>query len=932
MLIGPRDTYQPSQSHPHLNDVKAESRDDWGLPEGGFIILFPGTTNRVGEKTAFQYYDLLCKPDFRDAFMLFLDRPETTRFEFCRLLNKYIEAKKDSSEASLRDRILFRPYSDGATGFYGLIDAARRGKGAVGISSFDSVVPHTTVQDLLKRQMVVFATENPDGLMSDRVAAEVLKAAGLGELCVGQSDEETMEKLRQYKLSPVIQRRAQEHLKMIIDEGLGVFNTKRTPVTWKAVLDYYLQADSDAGGDRASLQDFHVPPQNDFLAPVLDPHGGSAVSVTVGDIIKALKGTEPAMDTVTEVFLTGFALEARVEYLGVTGEGSYVNTICCRQSDGKLGALKLGKESRVKERIHNDPVMREAAYLGKAHEQMRKCDIKVFPEPYFVLEKGTSFAGTTLPDARGQVLTFLFCEFVEKEFAKTFARHAELFQTTGEFHNSLRLECFCPFLLALHRAHAKGFYILDLKPDNVRIGENGRVVFTDLNLGHYLPALVKGGPNGAPCLLVRRSTTLLTEEQAAATGHQRRLPRGKLQGRRPKRGAHFTPITRAEFREFWKKASVCGLADLGGGARAFQDPRMLAELKASRSQFIVGSGVLKAFNRKWASSTDKYAAYTTLLQLLTRKKGEPSLVWDERKTKAIKAGRNGIKKLFLDSMNPGIMVQQELALAKMVDLFALAFGSKPDSGERCDEFSLLTHEMNTTPILKPEYDKILRNGGGIPVGGGCVRDMFNCPYRELWGETLPLLEFALQEGMGMGVRAKESIPSGTIIAPYAGKFVRPHMLGEMAAVLSRYQTSSQGNIPLLKELDLNKLSCDAQADAVHDFDWAVEHGNSGPYFNAGRKAGLRAAELDAWSDDEYPGEAITDTAPEAGSDDKDAKDQVKANCMLDRVRAWGSPQQGRGVTPELLCMFMIGSRQILEGEFLMWPYNPKAAGGGRSFH
>ncbi len=109
-------------------------------------------------------------------------------------------------------------------------------------------------------------------------------------------------------------------------------------------------------------------------------------------------------------------------------------------------------------------------------------------------------------------------------------------------------------------------------------------------------------------------------------------------------------------------------------------------------------------------------------------------------------------------------------------------------------------------------------------------------------------------------------------------------------------------------------------------------GNLGPYFNAGRKAKPLAAELDvAGSDDEYHGDAITDTAPEAGSDDKDAKDQVKANCMpvLDRVRAWGSPEQKKGHTLELLYVFMISSRHILKGEFLMWWYNPKAAGGGR---
>jgi hypothetical protein len=49
-----------------------------------------------------------------------------------------------------------------------------------------------------------------------------------------------VEKLRQYKLSLMIQKRAQEHLKMIIDVELGLFSTLQTPVAWKAILDYYL--------------------------------------------------------------------------------------------------------------------------------------------------------------------------------------------------------------------------------------------------------------------------------------------------------------------------------------------------------------------------------------------------------------------------------------------------------------------------------------------------------------------------------------------------------------------------------------------------------------------------------------------------------------------------------------------------------------------
>lgn len=132
---------------------------------------------------------------------------------------------------------------------------------AVSISSFDSMAPHSTAQEVLQRGMVMFATENQDGLMADRVAAEVLKAAGLGRLCVGQSDSETLEKLRQYKRSPVLQKRAHDHLKWIKDRRLGLFNSLRAPETWKAVVDHYYS------GDRSKLGDFIVPPTR-HAAPV----------------------------------------------------------------------------------------------------------------------------------------------------------------------------------------------------------------------------------------------------------------------------------------------------------------------------------------------------------------------------------------------------------------------------------------------------------------------------------------------------------------------------------------------------------------------------------------------------------------------------------------------------------------------------------------
>jgi hypothetical protein len=756
--------------------------------------------------------------------------------------------------------------------------------------------------------------------MADRVAAEVVEAAGLGDLCVGKNEEDTLEKLRQYKLSLELQKRAVDHLNMLIDRRLGLFNTERTPVTWKTVLDFYLQTLRDTGGDRAKLLDFNIPQQVESLAPVMAVNTHSSAA-SVDEIIRQLQGTERGMEGVTRDLLTGFALETGAVYIGVTGTGSFVNAICCRLPDGKRGAFKLSKESRDKNRIHNDPNMREAALLLAAHAKMRKGDVKVFPEPYFVLENNTSFAGVTAPDARGRVLSFLFCEFVEKDLMSTAAHHANTFQQTGTFNDSVRVQLFCPFLLALHHAHAKGFFILDIKPDNVRIREDGSVVFTDLNLGHMIPSNIGKGretAQGMPCLLNRRCTTLLAQEHADATGHKMKPPpKGLFRSPRQRQGSLFVPITRAALRIFWQKASMTGLADLGGGNRVFQDPKNTpAAGKASatsRRKYIIGADRSKSLDRKWARDADLYAAFFTLLLLLTRRKGEAILGWKQRAIEATAAGNPGIRNMFLDSMNGNVIVQQELALAKMVDMFAGALGP----GKRLSEQSLLTHVMNTTPILKPEHDQILRGGGSIPVGGGFVRDFFNCPYPDVRDKKIPLLGFALQGKMGMGVRAEEEVNVGDVVGLYIGKFVLPSVLGgESAVTPSRYHINSQGDIPLLKELGITKLGCDAQADGVYDFDWALINCNSGPYFNAGR--GRRVHKASA----ALAAEAGSTDAE--GSDDEDDKGDVKANCKVDRVRVWGFPTSREGPFPELVCHLMFCTHYVPKGGFLMWEYDPDA--------
>jgi hypothetical protein len=158
---------------------------------------------------------LICRPGFETAFVLLLDRPETNRFLVWKDIAVYVETSGCCS--NIRDRFLFRQFSSDIQHFYALMYAvADEGEGGASIGTFGSVEPHTSTHDSLLATLPVFVTEDPKGLMGARVAAEVVEAAGLGDLCVGKNEGNTLEKLRHYKLSLELQKRADDHLKMLI--------------------------------------------------------------------------------------------------------------------------------------------------------------------------------------------------------------------------------------------------------------------------------------------------------------------------------------------------------------------------------------------------------------------------------------------------------------------------------------------------------------------------------------------------------------------------------------------------------------------------------------------------------------------------------------------------------------------------------------------
>jgi hypothetical protein len=452
--------------------------------------------------------------------------------------------------------------------------------------------------------------------------------------------------------------------------------------------------------------------------------------------------------------------------------------------------------------------------------------------------------------------------------------HAGNWQESGVLTDRFRLEVCNTVFFTLHHAQASGISCMDFKQDNIRIRgtgpHKGRAAITDLGNGHMFPVDPTVGRAMMPYLLQRKTTEAAAEDKAAAQGaaqgrcRQKQLPPGLLRVPRPKNGASYVSITREQTKEFQRRATEVGLANLNGCTLGFRDRVNVAQQTRLRS-YAAAAGKLKTFDRKCAVAADLFAACRIILMVLTRKANESIQVWNDRAVAAEDAGEAGIQAMLLGAVKPGITVhnvKQPMALERLVDL--LTRGLQRDN--RLDLFAAMSHEANTLPILTPEYEDALKQGGGIPLPqGGRVKDFFKCPFQ--LEQALPKLEFCLQPGMGMGVRALQRIQEGTVLGFYVGTSVPNHVCGRVYITpfyVSRFLATITGNSSLLKEKHVPKLSCDAQNTLDRDFEWARNNNVVGPYLNA-------------------------------------ASDP---NCIVDRIRAWEDSITG------LLCMLVISSKDI----------------------
>jgi hypothetical protein len=111
--------------------------------------------------------------------------------------------------------------------------------------------------------------------------------------------------------------------------------------------------------------------------------------------------------------LLGIQLETQLEILEFKGSGALTHTITCRESSGDLVALKVSRTSRPENRMHNDPVVREAANLMVWHQRTHCYPIQqLLPAPQFLMADRNSippFTAGILLLGNGRNLTHSVC-------------------------------------------------------------------------------------------------------------------------------------------------------------------------------------------------------------------------------------------------------------------------------------------------------------------------------------------------------------------------------------------------------------------------------------------------------------------------------------------------------------------------------------------
>jgi hypothetical protein len=271
--------------------------------------------------------------------LLLLERPVEMRqtiLDWVDGFNKTAESPVD------RMRIIFRPWMEDKRVFLAMIDAvAREGGRGVGIDSFGAVSVHTGTNDCMFRRCLLFTCWDPAGVMPSGIAAEVVTAAGLGEVCVADSPEGVLTLIVNYQRDTLLQERLDEFMARNQANRVGFFDEQRIPDALHSIVEHYFAEFMRTRGDRKQLKDCNFP----YASPVeIFSARAEARTATRRKLLREM-GIEDGMQESAEALLLWLESELEAEFSpDIVGRGGSTVTLCakhCKGGNEVLTAVKV---------------------------------------------------------------------------------------------------------------------------------------------------------------------------------------------------------------------------------------------------------------------------------------------------------------------------------------------------------------------------------------------------------------------------------------------------------------------------------------------------------------------------------------------------------------------------------------------------------------
>ena len=837
------DSYQPPQSNALtvavLERQKTQSPKDrayWGIPAENFVLLVPGSTDRLCEETIYMFFELLLR--LPELIVIFLDRPAPMRSFILEKLAEFNRAQDTDSKTGPKvdqSRLIFQAWIHDKCDFWEFIDAVGHEEGGgASICSLGVYTFHTGTSDAMMRRVPHFTWKDGSGLMQQRVSAEVVTSVGLAWPCVSDSVKGTMDAVANYVRDRALQKRVKEHMQKAQEMGVGFYDEDRVPAGLEfAVESAYAQLIA-ARGDRKQLRDFSIPckksPHRAHIESLRqDDHANIAESKRW--TLLCASGMEVSLHKRAAEALLGIEEETGAKLHEIVGSGATVFAIRAEFPNGDEGVIKMMKTCCKLDRVHNRTLYREARCLAEWSEVMIRHGFSgLLPKPIKCLKNKSSFFGHTIPNEDDDIVLFLICEYIPRSFWDVAAVHQRNWQEHGILHDSLRIQLLQPMCHGLfwaQRNKRMALVVRDFKPDNLRFRADGSLAIVDTGSGALFPVNRKQHAQ-----LVDRRCTSMSPSLAKSGG-------GFLRGQKPRPGDRFVVILPAAMKEFELRLGDRGLAVVGGTTRGFTN-KMLSLVQASAEN----GRLVRQFDKNFASKQDTFALLRTVFLVLTYKEGLSMDEWDAKATAAADKGTTGIQAMLLSaSTSPSTVsaiIQQPQAFERMVDFLAGGLGS----GHELDIERALTHEFITLAILTPHEEKCLQSAEGILFPHGLVCETLQLPEGllpslpakkrlKVENAIIPKLSYKVQPGKGAGMMAFEEIDGDAFLGFYVGKYVRNHICGDEYDVReypSRFNLTGQGPLKVLKQA--NKFTCDAQQTLVCNFQFWKNLGNSGPFMNA----------------------------------------------------------------------------------------------------